>query len=118
MRAFLRTLIALNWTVVGVAFSMALYGYSMVHRNTVEYLALSEMSRHSTKSLPLTPGQRVETYIPFDEMRSDTDSLYYFGSAAWWGLTLFGCVNAIGLIVVFRHTQPTRFIRRDQPSIG
>lgn len=114
MRAFLRTLIALNWTVVGVAFSMALYGYSMVHRNTVEYLALSEMSRHSTKSLPLTPGQRVETYIPFDEMRNGTEGLYHFGSVAWWGLVFFGCVNAVGLIVIFRHTQPARFTGREE----
>jgi hypothetical protein len=117
MRPLLRTLIALNWTVAGVAFCFAYYGYPQVYGITVRNLAYEEMKRHSIKLEPTSPDQQPEKFFSLqDEMRSGTDVLYRFGSAAWWGLVLFGCVNAISLIVVFRHTQPARFIRRDQPS--
>lgn len=100
MRIVLRLLIALNWTVAGIASSFVVYGHPHIWRSICLDVASREMIAEGVTN-PGDADHWPEWYRRGDVVRGQLTGLERIGYFGWLLAMCGGAVTAVGLMAIF-----------------
>ena len=103
--AVLRCLIALNWTVAGLASMQVVYGHLHLW-HTQSYRCAHEQLAHDAPDLVMGQEEHWRrSAVLSDEYKARTIIVANSGWWGWWTAMVAGAATAFGLMIVFPNVQ-------------
>lgn len=97
----LRCLIALNWTIAGVAASQVVYGHLHLWHNQSYRWAHEQLGRDAPGLGFGTEEHWRRSAALADEYKARTVVVAHSGWWGWWAAMVCGAATAVGLMAVF-----------------